>query len=171
MGSNEQVQTRAEAGFTIELVRTAADLAAIAELFRAYAASLEIDLAYQDFEEEVASLPGKYAAPEGALLLARDAQGEPVGCVALRQMLPDGCCEMKRLFVAPSGRGLGLGRALLNAILEEATRCGYREIRLDTLSTMEAALALYRKGGFMPIAPYYDTPVADTVFLARQLSP
>lgn len=144
------------------------DIAAIAGLFRAYAASLPVDLGYQDFEAELAALPGKYAAPAGALLIARDAAGAPLGCVALRPMA-DGCCEMKRLYVAPAGRGLGLGRALAEAICAEARRLGYREIRLDTLPTMTEAQGLYARLGFVPTAPYYDTPVAGTRFLARAL--
>jgi ribosomal protein S18 acetylase RimI-like enzyme len=150
---------------------TPADFAAAAYLFRAYAASLPIDLAYQDFEAELAALPGKYAPPSGALLLARGADGEAIGCVALRAIEPEGCCEMKRLYVAPQGRGFGLGHALVAAILAEAAQIEYREMRLDTLDTMTEALALYRKSGFEPIAPYYDTPIAGTVFLARRLSP
>jgi GNAT superfamily N-acetyltransferase len=162
----------AEPLFHIAPVRTSADIEAAANLFREYAASLRVDLCFQDFDAELASLPGKYALPKGELLLARDAaQGEPVGCVALRPMSADGCCEMKRLYVAPPGRGLGLGKALVNAIIEEATRLGYTEMRLDTLPTMEAAIALYRKEGFVPISPYYDTPVAGTIFLARRLAP
>ena len=149
--------------------RTAADFEAVAELFRAYASSLGIDLAYQDFEAELASLPGKYAPPVGELLLARDAEGEPVGCVALRPFRDDGCCEMKRLYVAPRGRGMGLGKALMNAIVEEATRIGYREMRLDTLSTMAEAISLYQKGGFVAIPAYYDTPIENTVFMSRSL--
>ncbi|HWT10978.1 MAG TPA: GNAT family N-acetyltransferase [Roseomonas sp.] len=144
------------------------DVAAIAGLFRAYAASLPVDLGYQDFEAELAALPGKYAPPAGALLIARDAAGAPLGCVALRPMA-DGCCEMKRLYVAPAGRGLGLGRALAEAICAEARCLGYREIRLDTLPTMTEAQALYARLGFVPTAPYYDTPVAGTRFLARAL--
>ena len=144
------------------------DLAAIAGLFRAYAASLPVDLGYQDFEAELAALPGKYAPPAGALLIARDGAGAPLGCVALRPMA-DGCCEMKRLYAAPAGRGLGLGRALAEAICAEARRRGYREIRLDTLPTMTEAQGLYARLGFVPTAPYYDTPVAGTRFLARAL--
>ena len=158
-----------DAAFRIGPVGTAADLAAVARLFEAYAASLAVDLAYQDFATELASLPGKYAAPDGALLLARDLRGEALGCVALRPMGFAGCCEMKRLFVAPPGRGLGLGRALAAAIIAEAGRLGYREIRLDTLPFMAEAIALYRTLGFAPIDPYYDTPVAGTIFLGRAL--
>jgi ribosomal protein S18 acetylase RimI-like enzyme len=86
-------------------------------------------------------------------------------------MQPDGCCEMKRLYVAPRGRGLGLGRALVDAIIGEAVRIGYREMRLDTLPTMAEAVALYRKAGFMPMEPYYDTPLAGTIFFGRPLAP
>jgi ribosomal protein S18 acetylase RimI-like enzyme len=142
----------------------------VAQLFAAYAAALGIDLGYQDFETELASLPGKYAPPFGALLLARDVAGRPVGCVALRSLADAGACEMKRLYVAPEGRGHGLGKGLLEAVLGEARQIGYREIRLDTLPTMIAAQALYRARGFEPIAPYYDTPVAGTAFLRLRLS-
>ena len=144
--------------FHITHAASTADLAVVAELFRAYAAAIGVDLGYQDFETELATLPGKYAAPSGALLIARDDQGVPLGCVALRPMGTDGCCEMKRLYVSPAARGLGLGRALFSAIFAEADRLGYREIRLDTLPTMTEAIALYRKAGFEEIDPY-TTPL------------
>jgi ribosomal protein S18 acetylase RimI-like enzyme len=156
--------------FQIRPVRTAADLEATARLFDAYASSLGVDLSYQGFAEELATLPGKYAPPAGELLLARDIHGELLGCVGLRPMTPDGCCEMKRLYVSPGGRGLGLGRALIDAIIGEAVRIGYREMRLDTLPSMAEAIALYGKAGFTPIEPYYDTPVAGTIFLGRPLA-
>lgn len=149
---------------------TAIDLAAITALFRAYAASLDIDLAYQDFEAELAGLPGKYAPPTGALLIARDADGRNLGCVALRAMDTPGCCEMKRLYVAPEGRGLGLGRRLVKALIVEAKRLGHREMRLDTLPSMHDAQALYRKLGFEVTQPYYDTPIRGTVFLRLRLA-
>ncbi|WGF90710.1 GNAT family N-acetyltransferase [Marinivivus vitaminiproducens] len=155
--------------FSIRPARSAADLASATALFRAYAASIGIDLAYQGFEDELAGLPGKYAEPAGVILLAEDANGGPLGCVALRPMAERGCCEMKRLYVTPQGRGLGLGRALVDAVLAEATRQGYRAMRLDTLPTMTGAIRLYRKAGFAPIAPYYDTPITDTLFLGRAL--
>jgi ribosomal protein S18 acetylase RimI-like enzyme len=155
----------------IHPVRSADDLAATARLFEAYEASLGVDLGYQGFAAELAGLPGKYAPPAGELLLARGDGGEPVGCVALRPMEADGCCEMKRLYVAPEGRGLGLGRALAQAVIGEAARIGYREIRLDTLPTMAEAQALYRQLGFVQIAPYYETPVFGTIFLWLKLAP
>ena len=163
-------------GFTIAPVRTPADLDDARALFRAYAASLPIDLAYQDFATELATLPGAYAAPAGALLIARDREARAFGCVALRPLAerdgprrPPTVCEMKRLYVAPTARGLGLGRALLAAILAEGGRLGYREVRLDTLPTMTAAIAMYRQAGFAPVAPYYDTAPAGTIFLGRRL--
>src|SRR3954452_12364369 len=159
------------ASITISPVRTPDDLASAVKLFREYAASLEIDLSYQNFEAELATLPGQYAPPSGELLLARVATGYPVGCVALRPLNAHGCCEMKRLYVAPQGRGIGLGRRLVEAILREAERIGYREMRLDTLPSMAEALAVYRRAGFEPMEPYYETPVVGTIFLRRLLGP
>lgn len=159
----------------IAKIRTEDDLAATVALFRAYAASLDVDLAYQGFEAEMAAMPGKYAPPAGRLLLARSAEGVPIGCVGLRALGPPlgapGCCEMKRLYVAPEGRGLGLGARLVEAVIREAEAIGYREMRLDSLPSMGPAIALYRKLGFETMAPYYDTPVAGTVFLRRVLHP
>jgi ribosomal protein S18 acetylase RimI-like enzyme len=151
-------------------VRSAADLEATARLFDEYASSLGVDLSYQDFVTERATLPGKYAAPAGELLLVRSLRGAPLGCVGLRPMVPAGCCEMKRLYVAPCGRRLGLGSALVDAIIGAAQRIGYSEMRLDSLPTMNEAIALYRKAGFVPIEPYYETPVHGTVFLGRLLA-
>jgi ribosomal protein S18 acetylase RimI-like enzyme len=145
------------------------DLPAITQLFRAYAASLPIDLGYQGFDGELASLPGKYAPPAGALLIARDATGAALGCVAMRPLDEPGVCEMKRLYVAPAGRGQGLGRALAHAIIEAARAAGHREMRLDTLSSMHEAQALYRALGFTEIAAYYDTPIENTVFMSLKL--
>jgi ribosomal protein S18 acetylase RimI-like enzyme len=158
-----------EPAFRIAPAAWATDLDDAARLFAAYAASLPVDLSYQGFAAELASLPGQYAPPAGALLLARDAGGAAIGCVALRPMPEAECCEMKRLYVSPAARGLRLGRRLVEAILAEAARIGYREMRLDTLPTMAEAIALYRKAGFVRVAPYYNTPVAGTVFLARRL--
>lgn len=155
--------------FRIARAGTPAQVAAVARLFRDYAASLPVDLAYQDFEGELAALPGKYAPPAGALLLAQDAAGAALACVALRAMAAEGRCEMKRLYVAPRGRGLGLGRAMAEAVCAEAARLGYREICLDTLPTMAEAQSLYARLGFVETAAYYDTPIAGTRFLARRL--
>lgn len=158
----------AGAPFTIAPVASAADLDAARDLFQAYAASLPVDLGYQDFATELSTLPGKYGPPAGALLLARDRAGLAIGCVGLRP-LAEGVCEMKRLYVDPAARGSGLGRALIEAVLAEAAQLGYREIRLDTLPTMSAAIAMYRRAGFEPIAPYYDAVPEGTLFLGRRL--
>lgn len=142
---------------------------AAAALFEAYSASLGIDLGFQDFEAEVATLPGRYATPSGALLLARDGSREPAGCIALRPLASPGGCEVKRLYVTEAARGLGLGRSLIEAIIAEARRIGYREMRLDTLPHMHGAIALYRQAGFVAVSAYYDTPLAGTIFMGRSL--
>jgi ribosomal protein S18 acetylase RimI-like enzyme len=153
-----------QAAFTIRAVRDSPDdLRAIAGLFLQYAASLPIDLGYQDFDAELAALPGKYAPPQGELLLARSPQGDPLGCVALRPLEPTGVCEMKRMFVLPAGRGLGLGRALAEAIIGEARARGYRQIWMDTLPSLTTAIGLYARLGFQPIAPYYPPPYPENV--------
>lgn len=153
----------------ISTVAAGDDLVAVVGLMRAYAASLPVDLGYQNFEAEMAAMPGKYAPPKGVLLLARDADGVPIGCVALRPMDEAGRCEMKRLYIAPEGRGRGLGRMLVEALMSEARRIGYREICLDTLPHMGEAMALYATLGFAPIAPYYGPAPAGTRFLGRML--
>lgn len=154
----------------IKPVRTEADLAATIALFRAYATSLPIDLAYQGFEAEMAGMPGKYGPPAGELLLARAAEGTALGCVGLRAFGETGDCEMKRLYVAPEGRGLGLGKQLALAIIEVARERGYRSILLDTLTSMAEAQALYRRLGFVEISAYYDTPIAGTIFMRKELA-
>ena len=136
-------------------------------LFEEYAASLGIDLCFQGFEQELAGLPGSYAPPQGRLLLARK-DGQTAGCIALRPLEP-GTCEMKRLYVRPAFRAHGIGRVLVDRIIQEARQAGYRLMRLDTLPSMAAALALYRRLGFRKIAPYYENPVEGAVFLELQL--
>lgn len=160
-----------QATFAIIPVRSGDDLADTIRLFTTYANSLGVDLAYQGFPAEMAAMPGKYAPPAGELLLARSADGEAIGCVGLRPIDPPGCCEMKRLYVSPQARGLGLGKALVDAVVTVAERIGYREIRLDTLPTMDEAIGLYAKLGFEPISPYYVTPIAGTCFMAKRLNP
>jgi GNAT superfamily N-acetyltransferase len=157
------------AGLRPEIVREVGDkkIAAVRALMREYAGSLGVDLSYQNFERELASLPGEYAAPGGALLLAL-APAEPIGCVAMRA-LELGFCEMKRLYVRPAWRSTGLGRQLVEAILVEARRAGHRFVRLDTLPTMTAARKLYASMGFRPVAPYYHSPVAGTSFLQLEI--
>lgn len=154
---------------TIERARSAQDLDSAAQLFAAYGDSLGIDLSFQGFDTELKSLPGKYAPPTGEILLARDINGTAVGCVAIRPFSPPDCCEMKRLYVHPAGRGLGVGKKLLYKILYIAASLGYNEIKLDTLPSMSQAISLYEAAGFAPTTPYYKTPLTGTVFLARQL--
>lgn len=150
--------------------RNAADLTDVVALFRAYAASLPVDLAYQNFDTELATLPGKYAPPRGVLLLARLADGRPVGCVAMRPMDSVAACEMKRLYVSPEGRGMGLGSRLVSALVEIARAAGHTEMWLDTLPTMTEAQSLYRRLGFDPVEPYYETPVSGTLFMRLKLA-
>lgn len=150
------------------------DLPAVRRLFEEYAASLEIDLAFQGFAEELAALPGKYAEPRGTIILA-EAGDETLGCVALRPIPEPGAgaggaaCEMKRLFVRPAGRGRGVGRGLVTRILEEARARGYVAMRLDTLSTMTDAVRLYRSFGFRDTGPYIYNPVPGAMFMEKRL--
>lgn len=159
----------ASPAFTIADASSPADLDAIRMLFRAYAASLPVDLAYQGFEEELAGLPGAYAPPQGVLLLARAGDGIPLGCGAFRAMKAGEGCEMKRVYVDPAARGLGVGIAMVEALFARARQAGYRRMALDTLPSMKEAHRLYEKLGFSRIAPYYDTPVEGTVFLGRDI--
>lgn len=159
--------------FTITPVRSAPDLADTISLFYAYAGSLGIDLSFQNFDAEMAAMPGKYRAPEGELLLARNDAGIPIGCVGLRPLpgsdSAGNVCEMKRLYVTPAGRGAGVGKALASSIIAAAEGLGYAEMRLDTLPRMAAALKMYRAFGFEDIGAYYDTPLEGTHFLALRL--
>ena len=147
-----------------------ADHEAIKTLFREYAESLGFSLDYQDFDKELADFPGKYSAPDGALLLAT-ADGRAAGTVALRQ-LEAGVCEMKRLYVRPEFRGRrtvdgrSIGRALAEDIVAIGRDRGYQRLRLDTITgKMRQALTLYRSMGFVEIPPYYASPVPDTAYL------
>jgi putative acetyltransferase len=151
--------------------RTDAEIASTVAIFREYAASLAVDLCFQNFESELASLPGEYAAPTGHLLLAY-VDGALAGCGALRRFADAddaNACEMKRLYVRPGHRGLGLGRLLAQALLDEARRLGYSAILLDTLDEMEAARELYASLGFVEVPPYYFNPIAGAHYLKAEL--
>ena len=145
------------------------DLETVRALFREYQHDLGVDLCFQGFEEELATLPGCYAPPQGRLLLAR-VDEQAAGCVALRPLPEAGVCEMKRLFVCPAYRGQGLGRWLATQILHEATVLNYAVMRLDTLDTLDPAMRLYRELGFQRGAPYYANPLPGVVYWERALS-
>jgi ribosomal protein S18 acetylase RimI-like enzyme len=152
---------------TIIPATTTAEVVHARALFLEYAAESKLDLCFQGFEEELATLPGKYAPPSGRLLLARDGE-KTAGCGALRE-LSEGVCEMKRLFVRPAFRKQGAGRLLAARLVEEARRIGYKAMRLDTLASMHAALALYESLGFRLIPAYYANPLAEVVYLELAL--
>jgi GNAT superfamily N-acetyltransferase len=153
----------------MEIVRalTGEDVARAKSLFLEYASSLGFDLCFQGFEEELAGLPGDYAAPSGALLLAIDGK-DAAGCAALRR-IDDETCEMKRLYVRPLWRGKGLGRALAERIVAEARRVGYARMRLDAIRKMTAAVGLYASMGFKEIAPYRHNPIPEAVYMELPL--
>jgi ribosomal protein S18 acetylase RimI-like enzyme len=157
--------------FRLTKVRHAEEIAVVAILFREYVDWLGIDLSFQGFEAELASLPGKYAPPMGELMLACSPAGDALGCVAVRPIEGVSVCEMKRLYVRPAARGLGVGAALVAAIIKSAEELGYAEMKLDTLPSMPKAFALYKRCGFLEIPAYYHNPVPGTVYLGKQLSP
>ena len=142
-------------------------LPAVRRLFEEYAASLEVDLSFQDFDRELAELPGDYAPPGGRLLLALEGD-EHAGCVALRPYEAE-VCEMKRLYVRPAHQGAGLGRRLAEAIVDAGLDAGYRLMRLDTLPSMQAARGLYRSLGFEEIEAYRPNPVHGTTYFQLRL--
>ncbi|HET6646541.1 MAG TPA: GNAT family N-acetyltransferase [Pyrinomonadaceae bacterium] len=150
-------------------VQTPEDVESARELFTEYSAWLGINLCFQNFEKEVAELPGDYVPPAGRLFLA--IEGDQVaGCVALRRLGNDGLCEMKRLYVRPEFRGRGLGRELTRAVINAAHEVGYDRMRLDTLpGKMDRAIAMYRSLGFQEIDAYYDNPVAGATFMELSL--
>jgi putative acetyltransferase len=147
---------------------SADEVDAARELFREYEAWLGLDLCFQNFEKELAELPGAYAPPTGRLLLAFE-DDQLAGCVALRK-LSDCVCEMKRLFLRPQFHGKGRGRELAERIIDKARRAGYERMRLDTLpEQMGKAIALYRSLGFKEIEPYYQNPVPGALFMELEL--
>jgi ribosomal protein S18 acetylase RimI-like enzyme len=144
------------------------DREAVSALLREYVASLEEDICFQNPDDEIGGLPGKYSRPGGLVLIARDGD-KPAGAIAYRMFEP-GVCEMKRLFVRPEFRGRGLARELANELIEDARARGYRTMLLDTLASMSAARALYRDLGFAPTEPYYDNPLPGVMYMALELS-
>ena len=151
---------------TILQAETPLHIAAARELMREYAAALEFNLCFQDFEAEMAGLPGKYAPPAGRLLLAFW-NDRPAGVIALRPLKPqDRSCEMKRLYVRPGFRGKAIGRLLVERLIVEAQRIGYTHMRLDTVQgPMDRAIGLYRELGFREIPPYYVSPVEGVLYM------
>ncbi|WP_406626380.1 GNAT family N-acetyltransferase [Acidovorax sp. SDU_ACID1] len=145
---------------------------AVRAIFQEYADSLDVDLAFQDFAQEMADLPGDYAAPRGQILLA-EVEGSIAGCCALRPLdsadYPN-ASEMKRLYVRKAFRGFGLGRQLAEAILDAARQAGYACVLLDTLDGMESARALYAELSFVEIPPYYHNPIAGSHYLKADIS-
>ncbi len=154
----------------IEIVQanTSEQIGEIRRLFREYEKWLELDICFQGFEQELANLPGKYAEPNGKLLLA-SVDGKPAGCIALRK-LAENICEMKRLYLRDEFRGLGLGNKLIEKLIAEAQIIGYQKMRLDTLpDKMANAVRLYKSHGFRQIPAYYLNPYSETLYLELDL--
>lgn len=153
------------------LIRTAGfpeDVELVRMLFREYQSSIGVDLCFQNFESELAGLPGKYAPPEGRLYLAFESE-QAAGCAGLRK-IEESVCELKRLYVRPLYRGQGIGRLLTVQAVNDACKIGYTRMRLDTLPSMGRAQDLYRDLGFKPIPPYTENPVEGALFLELRLS-
>jgi putative acetyltransferase len=155
-------------GFSFRPAESPAQIAKARELFLEYAQSLGFSLCFQNFDKELADLPGDYAPPDGRLLLA-EFEGQVAGCVALHK-LEDSICEMKRLYLRPQFRGRGLGRAIADRIIAEARTIGYQRMRLDTVEpVMKDAVAMYRRIGFREIAPYCKNPIAGALYMELEL--
>lgn len=137
-------------------------------LFREYQQFLNVDLCFQGFEDELASLPGKYAAPDGAILLA-EFDGKIAGCVAVRS-IKDEICEMKRLYVKDEFRGLAIGKKLAQEIIKTAKELNYKKMQLDTLERLQAAMGIYQQLGFQKISPYYANPLDEVVYWELDLT-
>lgn len=154
--------------FRISEARWPDDRATVESLFREYVGSLAEDISFQNVDDELSGLPGKYARPGGVVLVAREGEAA-AGAIAYRMSEP-GVCEMKRLYVRPAFRGRGLARDLANELIADARERGYRTMLLDTLASMQAARALYRDLGFAPVEPYYDNPLPGVMYMALDLS-
>jgi len=155
-------------GLSIQQAESPAQIGQARELFLEYAQSLGFSLCFQNFDKELAELPGDYAPPSGRLLLA-ESEGELAGCVALHKF-DAGICEMKRLYLRPKFRGKGLGRVLAETIIVEARKLGYKSMRLDTVEpVMKDAVAMYRRLGFREIAPYRANPMPGALYMEVEL--
>ena len=162
------LNSSATKAFTLAQAKSPAQMAQARELFLEYAESLGFSLCFQNFDKELARLPGDYTPPEGRLLLA-EYEGRLAGCVALHPLDP-GICEMKRLYLRPLFRGQGLGRALAERIIGEARQIGYQRMHLDTVEpVMKDAVAMYRKLGFKEDAPYRANPIAGAMYMELEL--
>ena len=148
---------------------TPADFETARALFLEYAQSLSFSLCFQSFDKELEEIDRQYAGPGGVLLLALHADGTALGCVGVRR-IDDAVAELKRMYVKPAARGLGLGKRLLDEALQRAMALGYAAIRLDTLPEMGAAIQMYQTSGFQPIAPYTRNPVEGALFLEKSLA-
>lgn len=164
-------EPRSAVTVSLTQARTAEELHAVRDLFIGYQADLGIDLCFQGFEQELQTLPGDYAEPAGGLFLTR-VDGQSAGCCAFRPLVNSdhiNACEMKRLFVRPGFRSLGLGRRMVEAVVLAGQQAGYTTMLLDTLSDMEAARALYQEIGFVETEPYYHNPLAGAHYLKLDL--
>jgi GNAT superfamily N-acetyltransferase len=163
------------ASYVVVPARTPADIAAARDLIVQYTEWLGIDLTFQSYAEELASLPGKYAPPVGDLFLAklRGSDDEALGVIAVRPLqlvgVPDHCCEIKRLYISPTARGAGLGKILVKRAVQSARELGYKHARLDTLAHMEAAQRTYMGEGFIECDKYYENPHENVVYMGREL--
>lgn len=151
----------------VELKLAYEDIENVKRLFNEYTISLKVDLSFQDYQKELASLPGKYAYPKGRLYLIY-CDGQAVGCGALR-MLNQQSCEIKRLYVQPKMRGNHFGEMIIRQLLDDAREIGYKSVYLDTLASLESAVYLYQKLGFYEIEPYYDNPLQEVKYFKIDL--
>ena len=154
-------------GIVYKKIETDEEIAGAKRLIVEYAQWLNLDLCFQNIDDELESFPEKYKEPEGAFFIAKESSNI-IGCVGIRK-LDTGICEMKRLFVNDGSKGKGIGKKLVEKIIEEAKIKKYEKIRLDTIDTMEAALSIYYKNGFYRIEPYYNNPIKGTVYLEKML--
>ena len=154
--------------YEIKLAQDDRDYKMGAELFREYAKSINIDLGFQKFEEELNKIHLQYGPPNGGLLLIKHTDGSYMGCVAIRK-IDETAAELKRMFIKPEAQGKGLGRLLLNRALDLARLLHYEKVLLDTMPFMESAIQLYKKMGFYEVEPYRYNPFEDALFFEKML--